>query len=136
MKTKCPYDDCSKSLSSRFNLQRHIDTCHLHIKRFECEVCFKRFASKQNLHEHQFIHTSPESPLCPDTQTRTELTRDIEIPKLSELVYYSNDVMFRPFLHVNRIYPFPVVYKEELLPRIGKPQRNAGLPKFNRVDQD
>jgi len=133
MKSRCPYDDCNKSLSSKFNLQRHIDTCHLRIKRFECEVCFKRFASKQNLREHEFIHGEGASDDSIVPELLTGLREAIEIPRLSDLLSYSNDPMFRPYLHVNRIYPYPVVTKEVRLALIGDMQRQGMLPKLGDV---
>ena len=133
MKSKCPYDDCQKHLSSKFNLQRHIDTCHLRIKRFECAVCFKRFASKQNLREHEFIHgdSDSEAPIVPHL---TRLSSHIEIPKLSALLSFSNDLTFRPYLHVTRIYPYPVIAKETILPDIISDVSDEGdLPKLCEV---
>jgi hypothetical protein len=135
MKSRCPYEDCRKSLSSKFNLQRHIDTCHLRIKRFECEVCFKRFASKQNLREHEFIHGTEAADSTEVPELLTGLREEIVIPKLSVLLSYSHDPLFRPYLHVNRIYPYPVVAKEVQLVPIGKIAREGALPKFQDVMQ-
>ena len=132
MKTQCPYDDCDKILSSKFNLQRHINTCHLRIKRFECAVCFKLFASKQNLQEHRYVHEeitleASEIPLA------TGIREEIAVPKLTAMLGFSHDVLFRPYLHVNRVYPYPVVMKEVLLAAIGALQKQGELPKLETM---
>ena len=132
MKFRCPHSDCDKSLSSKFNLQRHIDTCHLRIKRFECAVCFKRFASKQNLHEHEFIHESQDLIPTPAPQV-TVVTGVVEVPKLSDLLWHSTDTLFRPYLHVNRIYPFPVVMEEVQLAAIEDAKEPTTLPKLEEM---
>ena len=117
MKSACPYDDCEKILSSKFNLQRHIDTCHLRIKRFECEVCFKRFASKQNLREHEFIHEEGDfDPSCAPQLPTTKAA--IEVPQLTSLLKFSSDPQLRPYLHVTRVYPYPVLFQETQIPLI------------------
>lgn len=132
MKTRCPYDSCSKTLSSKFNLQRHIDTCHLHIKRFECAVCFKLFASKQNLHEHQYIH-GEEAAEISQVPKLTGLREEIEVPKLTVLLTYSHDPLFKPYLHVNRVYPYPVIWEEVQLAPIGEEESPELLPRLETL---
>lgn len=132
MKTQCPYDDCRKSLSSKFNLQRHIDTCHLRIKRYECSVCFKLFASKQNLQEHTYIHEEVTLDASEIPQL-TGLREEIDVPKLTVMLGFSHDVLFRPYLHVNRVYPYPVVVKEVQLAAIGAVKRQEELPKLESI---
>lgn len=65
----------------------------------------------------------------------TGLREEVVIPKLSVLLYYSHDPLFRPYLHVNRIYPYPVVAQEILLEPIGKIIREEALPKLPEVMQ-
>ena len=47
---ECPH--CHKVLSSKRNLQRHIDTVHLRLKPFKCDDCGKSFSRKDNLDQH------------------------------------------------------------------------------------
>lgn len=60
----CMYPCCEKMYSTKFNLKRHVETTHLNIKRYMCDVCQKLFASKQNLLEHKFIHTGDKPFIC------------------------------------------------------------------------
>jgi len=60
----CYYEFCNASFKNKYNLKRHINTKHLGIRRFECEVCGKKLASKQNLVEHRFIHSNEKPFKC------------------------------------------------------------------------
>jgi hypothetical protein len=53
---KCYYESCLKCYKTKYNLRRHINSNHLSIKEFECIVCYKTFASKQNLKGHERLH--------------------------------------------------------------------------------
>ena len=48
--TQCPI--CFKVISRRANLGRHVET-HSTVKRFNCNICSKRFRRKQHLTGHQ-----------------------------------------------------------------------------------
>ena len=61
----CYYPDCAKTFVTKFNLRRHVNSTHLAIKAYTCPVCLKRFACKQNLSEHNFIHTGEKPFGCP-----------------------------------------------------------------------
>ena len=60
----CPYEVCRKAFGTSYNLNRHIRCCHLNVKLFECEVCKSKFASKQSLVEHKYIHTGEKPFVC------------------------------------------------------------------------
>lgn len=103
----CPVPECSKQLCSKYNLRRHIENHHKRIRRFECEVCFKKFSSAQNLKEHSFLHITKledevEEIVKPETSSEA-----IEIPKLTDMLLTSPDLRLRPYLKVNRLYLFP-----------------------------
>ncbi|OMJ84375.1 hypothetical protein SteCoe_14527 [Stentor coeruleus] len=61
---KCDYDDCSRSYCSYFNLKRHIESSHLGVKKFKCQICSRHLSSKQNYIDHQNIHTGAKPYLC------------------------------------------------------------------------
>jgi uncharacterized Zn-finger protein len=68
MKTKsflCYYEDCRRVFATKFNLRRHVNSAHLDIRDFCCRHCDNTFSSKQNLIEHEFIHTDLKPYLCP-----------------------------------------------------------------------
>ncbi|GIY09154.1 uncharacterized protein CDAR_535141 [Caerostris darwini] len=56
----CPY--CKRIFSSRGNLRRHME---IHImtdrKRFECDICFKKYKRKDYLKEHKMTVHSPSN---------------------------------------------------------------------------
>ena len=64
---KCDYDDCSRSYCSYFNLKRHIESSHLGVKKFKCQICSRHLSSKQNYIDHQNFHTGAKPYLCEHT---------------------------------------------------------------------
>ena len=63
---KCPYNSCNKVYYTKFNLRRHINSYHLELKNFKCDICSKSFVSKQNLKDHHYIHSGEKPFLCPE----------------------------------------------------------------------
>ena len=61
---ECDYEGCPKVYCSSFNLKRHIEIVHLGIKKFKCSECGKFMSSKQNLIDHQHIHTGAKPYIC------------------------------------------------------------------------
>ncbi|KAL5410594.1 hypothetical protein PMIN04_010583 [Paraphaeosphaeria minitans] len=49
---RCTYDDCENKFERKTDLQRHINSVHLHEKPHKCELCGKRFARKDTLNRH------------------------------------------------------------------------------------
>lgn len=60
----CKFPKCLKTYSNKFNLQRHIELKHGKPKRFRCRQCGKYLSSKQNLKEHQNIHSQISPYQC------------------------------------------------------------------------
>ena len=56
MEFLCYYPNCPRSYNSKYNLKRHINTNHLHLKSYPCDQCEKTFASKKNLLKHSSTH--------------------------------------------------------------------------------
>lgn len=109
MAYRCSFEQCDKTFTTRYNLKRHEDSFHLHLRPFVCPECFKDFASKQNLLEHGFLHA--ETVLTPlERPASLVYCRDIAIPKLTDMVKLSDDLDLRPGIVVHRIYPYPVPF--------------------------
>lgn len=49
-------NECGASFPKRGNLARHVQTVHLKLKPFQCEICFARFGYKNHLKRHQVVH--------------------------------------------------------------------------------
>lgn len=60
----CEYEGCTKCFCSSFNLNRHIESTHLGIRKYKCPVCSKELSSKQNFIDHQNIHTGARPYKC------------------------------------------------------------------------
>ena len=60
----CSYEGCQKAYSNAFNLKRHVESFHLNIKKFFCDICHKGLSSKQNMREHSFIHQDTKPYTC------------------------------------------------------------------------
>lgn len=53
----CMHSNCGSEYSTKFNLKRHVESVHMHIKKFKCLQCNSLFSSKQSLKEHMHIHS-------------------------------------------------------------------------------
>ncbi|CAG9320890.1 unnamed protein product [Blepharisma stoltei] len=103
---KCNVAGCGKVLSSKYNLKRHIESCHYGYKPYECPHCFKRFSSKQNKREHTKLeHASIKLPKVPKRQENSPSV-NINIPLLTTLIILSSDPDIRPLSRYARIYLF------------------------------
>lgn len=60
----CAYPECSAEFGTKYNLKRHIDSRHLHIKRFSCDICGLQLASKQTRQEHLYTHSGEKPFRC------------------------------------------------------------------------
>jgi uncharacterized Zn-finger protein len=60
----CSYEGCCRSYCSSFNLKRHVESSHFGIRKFKCQVCAKYLSSKQNLLDHQNIHSGAKPYKC------------------------------------------------------------------------
>ena len=61
---KCDYEGCTRAYTSTFNLRRHIEKVHFGIKKFKCTYCQKHLSSKQNLIDHQNVHSGARPYIC------------------------------------------------------------------------
>ncbi|OMJ88965.1 hypothetical protein SteCoe_8974 [Stentor coeruleus] len=60
----CEYEGCTRSYCSSFNLKRHIESSHYGLRKFKCPLCSKLLSSKQNLIDHQNIHSGAKPYKC------------------------------------------------------------------------
>ena len=60
----CMYADCDSQYSTKYNLQRHVESIHMHVKRYQCKVCSVYFSSRQSLKEHLHIHSGVMPFIC------------------------------------------------------------------------
>lgn len=66
MKTtfKCTFEGCKREYVNSAILKRHVLAIHSQMKKFQCSVCGKSLASRQNLKEHSFIHSGDKPYAC------------------------------------------------------------------------
>ena len=60
----CMYPNCDSEYSTKFNLKRHVESVHLHVKKYVCSICKLSFCSKQSLKEHLRIHSGIQPFKC------------------------------------------------------------------------
>jgi hypothetical protein len=53
----CMYANCDNEYSTKYNLQRHVESVHMHVKRYPCKICSVLFSSRQSLKEHLHVHS-------------------------------------------------------------------------------
>lgn len=83
MKTyACPYTECLRNLSTAYNLKKHIEAHHLHLKPFKCGRCQQTFAYKHSLKHHYLSHLPVDWTQIENSVISVEIT----IPKLTDLV--------------------------------------------------
>ena len=61
---KCTFTGCSKVYVNSAILKRHVQAFHSTVNKFQCKVCNKSLASRQNLKEHSYIHTGEKPYVC------------------------------------------------------------------------
>jgi len=122
MKTTCTVPGCGKVLSCKYRLKTHIERFHLNIRKYECSECFKMFKSRDNLHDHMTKHPRPaelnQAELAQYRANTPELSQPVPIPRLTDLVLASCDLVLRPFTVVMRIYPYPIEEDKVVIPKI------------------
>lgn len=61
---KCTVSGCSKVYVNSAILKRHTQAFHSTVNKFQCKVCGKSLASRQNLKEHSYIHSGEKPYIC------------------------------------------------------------------------
>jgi uncharacterized Zn-finger protein len=67
---KCTVPDCNKVYVNKAILKRHFQAFHENSGKFQCKVCRKNLASRQNLKEHSFIHSGLKPYACKELGCR------------------------------------------------------------------
>lgn len=91
MDFKCYYPNCPRSYNSKYNLKRHINTNHLHLKSYPCDQCDKTFASKKNLLKHTATHSETrfeEIPLMLKTKAKVSTDPTVDLKPIPLSAYY------------------------------------------------
>ena len=130
---QCTIAGCGKILSSKYNLKRHIESCHIGIRPYVCSICYKKFSSKQYKREHvRLEHSySINTPTIP-RQLINNASSSINIPKLSSMVHVSEDPDIRPLSKVQKIYLYSdLCEKIELSSISSTRQLICTLPSFD-----
>jgi hypothetical protein len=131
---RCDYPNCTKLLSSKYNLKRHIESCHFGVRPYECSVCFKKFSSKQNKREHMRLHHSSTHLEPIQVPPGTNMHREMSVPKLTEFLVHSDDPDIRPLSKVERVYLYPeALFSYSLPPVKSERQQESKLPKFSAI---
>lgn len=127
---KCSVPGCNKILSSKYNLKRHIESCHNGIRPYECSICYKRFSSKQNKREHMRLEHSYSWSAAPVPDPNGNgSSLNISIPKLSAMLCVCQDPDIRPLSKIERIYLYADLSEKVELPGISEARRvNCLLP--------
>lgn len=117
--THCTFPGCTKLLSSKYNLKRHIENCHRGYRPHECSICFKRFSSKQNKLEHvRMEHSYSQTINLGENIKLKGIQEEIKIPMLSSIIKFSLDLDLRPFAKIRKNYMFPFNSQDLILPQI------------------
>ena len=91
MEFQCYYPDCPRIYNSKYNLKRHINTNHLHLKSYPCDQCDKTFASKKNLLKHSSNHSEIDFEVVPiviKMKSKKILGEKVEINPIPLSHYY------------------------------------------------
>ena len=128
----CYYEACMQTFSTKFNLRRHVNAIHLAIKTYECDLCSKKFASKQNRAEHRFIHTGEKPFRCQvcsrcfrqASQLCQHRKRHLPISSLATLLT-QQEMTFSPT---------PQAYCPVLLPALTPQSQHTRLPPLPSLD--
>ena len=120
----CSYPGCGKLLSSKYNLKRHVESCHYGYRPYECHVCYKRFSSKQNKREHirlEHSYSIPDETLIEEKNLFKGQT--MQIPYLSDLICNSLDPDIRPMAKVEKIFLYSDLCEKVELPCLSEERK-------------
>ena len=132
---QCTIEGCYRLFTSKYNLKRHIESCHDGVRKHECGICFKRFSSRHNREEHIKLEHSYSWSSNDEIKAGIP-TEDynFEVPKLTFLTRRCKDPHLRPFSKIEKIYMTVKQKKDKKLPHIcEKRQVIQDLPKLESL---
>lgn len=126
----CP--DCQKSFSTAFCLARHVRCSHRNERPYLCEHCFQSFGYKHVLLHHiSKKHPQPEISALPCFRGQQ---LNFGIPYLTHLLEDSTDPDLGVYVHISRVYLFPVTDESIMLPALSSLQaQEVRLPGFKEI---
>ena len=120
---RCPYENCVRVLSTRYNLKKHIEAHHLHLKPFTCAQCQRSFSYKHTLKHHYLLHLpiawqQRMDEVSPSDEVPTE------IPRLTSMLENSLFSTAHATEKKGQLWKFPAMPFLSL-PKIGKTQESS-----------
>jgi len=69
---------CGSKLTREYSLRLHV-LSHFKIKRYQCEICERRYSSLQYLREHKCMHTGQFPFVCPEPDCELRFRRSSKL---------------------------------------------------------
>lgn len=127
----CP--ECQKTFSTTFCLNRHLRCSHRGERPFQCDHCFLTFGYK-----HVLLHHIAKKHPAPSEAASLPVLRGQScaesIPLLTNMTSTSTDPDLGVYVHISRVYLFPVTDEQVVLPCVSSdPIQPTTLPRFEDI---
>lgn len=139
---QCDYEGCTRSYCSSFNLKRHIESSHFGIRKFKCPICGRQLSSKQNLIDHQNIHSGAKPYVCDIPECNMKF-RQLSQYYLHKQLHaevanqidnnYSINQLYLPFL--SRKLTMEVSTTKAFIPKLEDKDESVKLPEISIPQQ-
>lgn len=127
----CP--ECHKTFSTAFCLTRHLRCSHRGERPYQCEHCFQSFGYKHVL-LHHIAKKHPATTEITNLPSVRGPSCSPLIPCLTRMIADSSDPDLGVYVHISRVYLFPVTDEQVVLAPISstKPEP-SDLPRFETI---